>query len=77
MPVILSRLEVDPVARPDELDRTALALTQAHALGDEDRLAVGMGVPRGAGARCEVNERGRKRGAAGGRRHGVRHRHHR
>ena len=55
VPVLLLGLEEDAVARPDDLDRLAAALAQAHALGDEDRLAVGVGVPRGPGARSEVD----------------------
>ena len=47
------------------LDRAALALAAADALGDEDRLAVRVGVPGGAGARGEVHERGGERRAAG------------
>ena len=34
------------------LDRAAFALAEADALGDEDRLAVRVGVPGGAGARA-------------------------
>ena len=40
MPVVLSRLEEDAVARADDLNRTALALAQADTLGDPDRLPV-------------------------------------
>src|SRR4051812_2751810 len=39
VPVILAWLEEHAVAGTDDLDRAALALTQADALGDEDRLA--------------------------------------
>src|SRR5271165_665129 len=55
VPVVLAGLEEDPVAGADGLDRAAAALAAADALGDEDRLAVGMGVPRGAGAGGEVD----------------------
>ena len=44
-----SRLEVDAVAGPDLLDRAALALAAADALGDEDRLPERVRVPGGAG----------------------------
>ena len=57
MPVVLARLEEDAVAGADRLDRSALALTLADALGDEDRLAVGVGVPGGPGPGREVDER--------------------
>jgi hypothetical protein len=43
--VVLAGLEEHAVARPDLLDRPALALAQADALGDEDRLAVRVRVP--------------------------------
>ena len=39
------------------LDRAALALAEADALGDEDRLAERVGVPGGAGAGGEMHER--------------------
>ena len=55
VPVLLAGLEEDAVAGTDDLDRPAAALATADALGDEDRLAVGMGVPGGPGARREVN----------------------
>src|SRR5205807_8252073 len=45
VPVVFARLEVDPVAGADLLDRAALALAAPKALGDVDRLAVGVGVP--------------------------------
>src|SRR5207247_8697815 len=47
MPVVLAGLEEDAVARTDDLDRPVLVLAQANALGDEDRLAVRVGVPGG------------------------------
>jgi hypothetical protein len=47
--------EEDAVAGADDLDRAVLALAQADAFGDEDRLAVRVGVPGGAGAGGEVH----------------------
>jgi hypothetical protein len=44
VPVILPRLEEDAVAGPDHLDLTAAALTEADALGDEDRLPERVSV---------------------------------
>ena len=61
MPVILAGLEEDAVARTDDLDRPAAALAAADALGDVDGLAEGVGVPRGTGARGEVDAGGRQR----------------
>lgn len=66
VPVVLARPEEDTVARADRLDRPALVLAKPDALGDEDRLAVGVGVPSGAGAGREVHVRGGERRAAGG-----------
>src|SRR5690242_2958190 len=71
VPVLLAGFEEDAVAGPDDLDRAAVALAAADALGDEDRLAVRVRVPRGAGAGREVHERGGEGGAAGGRGDGV------
>src|SRR5690349_15249700 len=39
VPVVLVRLEIDPVAGADRLHRAALALAEPDALGGEDRLA--------------------------------------
>jgi hypothetical protein len=36
VPVVLAGLEEDAVAGADDLDRAALALAEADALGDED-----------------------------------------
>src|SRR5690348_11671278 len=58
MPVVLARLEEHAIAGADDLDRAALALAEADALGDEDRLAMRVGVPGGARGGGEVNERG-------------------
>src|SRR3954454_10410632 len=55
VPVVLAGLEIDAVARADDLDRAALSLAQPHSLGDEDRLPEGVGVPGGAGAGGEVD----------------------
>src|SRR3954447_23495474 len=64
VPVVLTGLEEDPVARPELIDRPALALAEPDALGDEDRLTVGMCVPCGARSGREVHERrGEGRGA--------------
>src|SRR3954454_522777 len=71
VPVVLAGLEEDAVAGADDLDGAALALAEADALGDEDRLAVRVGVPRGARAGGEVHERGGEGGAAGGGGDGV------
>jgi hypothetical protein len=64
VPVVLSRLEEDSVAGPDDFDRAVLVLTQADAFGDEDRLAVRVGVPGGPGAGGEVDARGGERRGA-------------
>jgi len=55
MPVILARLEEDPVARLDDLDRAAAALAQANSLRDPDRLAMRVGMPRCPRTRREVD----------------------
>jgi hypothetical protein len=55
VPVDLSRGEEHPVAGTDDLDRSTPALAQADAFGDVDRLAVGMGVPRGSCAGGEMH----------------------
>src|ERR671938_1470316 len=61
VPVVLTGLEVHAVAGADLLDRRALALAQADALGDVDRLAVGVGVPGGTRAGSEAHESGSRR----------------
>src|SRR3954464_10549770 len=67
VPVVLARLEEDTVAGADLLDRAALALAEADALGDEDRLAVRVRVPGGARAGREVDDGGGEgRGRLGG-----------
>lgn len=45
VPVVLARSEVHAVPGTDELDWAALVLAEPDALGNEDRLAVGVGVP--------------------------------
>jgi hypothetical protein len=50
VPVVLAGLEEDSVAGADDLDWAALSLAEAGAFGEVDRLAVGVGVPGGAGA---------------------------
>ncbi len=62
MPVVLARLKEDAVPRADHLDGAAATLAEAEALGDEDGLAVGVGVPRGSRARGEVDAAGRQAG---------------
>jgi hypothetical protein len=62
VPVILSGLEEHAVAGVDDLDLSAAALAEPDALGDVDGLAVGVGVPGGAGAGGEVDAAGRKAG---------------
>ena len=64
VPVVLAGLEEDAVPGADLLDRAALALAEADALGDEDRLAVRVRVPGGSRAGREVHAR---RGERGGR----------
>src|SRR4051794_3295908 len=51
-------LVVDVLARADLFHRAAFAAAAADALGDEDRLAVGVGVPGDARAGREVHEHG-------------------
>src|SRR5881398_183060 len=71
VPVVLAGLEEDAVAGADLLDRSAFALAAADALGDEDGLAVRVGVPGRAGAGGEVHGGGGEGGGAGGRGDGV------
>src|SRR5579875_1992699 len=71
VPVILAGLEVHPVTWSDELDLSALTLTQPEALSYEDRLAAGMRVPGGPGTRREVNQRRGEGGIACRRGDGV------
>src|SRR5439155_18442068 len=55
VPVLFAGLEEDAVTGADDLERTAAALRATDALEDVDRLAVGVGVPRGARSRGEVD----------------------
>src|SRR5436309_2815521 len=55
VPVLLARLEEDAIAGADHFDRPAAPLAEADALGDPDRLAVRVRVPRGARARREMD----------------------
>ena len=71
VPVVLARSEEDAVARADHLDRPAAPLAEPDALGHVDRLAERVGVPRGAGARGEVDEVGLRAGRRDRRRHRV------
>jgi hypothetical protein len=48
VPMLLVRREPDHIARPDFLDRFALALRPAKTGGDDQRLAEWMCMPRGA-----------------------------
>src|SRR5215469_3656603 len=50
MPVLLARREPDNVARPDLLNRPALALREAAACRHDQRLTERMRVPGGARA---------------------------
>jgi hypothetical protein len=64
--VVLAGLEEGAVAVADDLDRTAAALAQAHALGEVDRLPEAVGVPGGTSARGEVDAgRARSGGSEG------------
>src|SRR4051794_22830898 len=58
VPVVLTGLEEDAVAGTDHLDLAALALAEADALRDPDRLAVRVRVPRRPRAGREVDIRG-------------------
>src|SRR6476659_6212150 len=53
VPVLFARLEPDDVPRPDLLERSALALREAVAEGDDQRLPEWMRVPGGARAGLE------------------------
>src|SRR3954454_5473921 len=67
VPVVLARLEEDAVTGTDDLDRAALALAEADAFGDPDRLAERVRMPGGARARGEVDGRGAEDGCLAGR----------
>lgn len=57
VPVLLVRIHHDHVARTDLFDRTAPALVQPEAEGDDERLAERMRVPVASRARFEGNVR--------------------
>src|SRR3954469_16971725 len=57
VPVLLARREPDDVARTDFLDLSAFTLHPAEAGRHDQRLAERMGVPGGARARLEGDER--------------------
>src|SRR5262245_44719218 len=69
--VVLARLEEDAVAGADDLDRPALTLAEADALGDPDRLAARVRVPGGARAGREVHGGGADLRRLARRRNGV------
>lgn len=52
--VVLAGGEGHAISDPQDLDRAALALARTVAVGDQDRLTVGVDVPNGAspGATC-------------------------
>jgi hypothetical protein len=58
VPVFLAGLEVDAVARTDDLERAAPPLAAPDAFGDIDGLAERVGVPGGPCARREVDASG-------------------
>jgi len=68
VPVLLAGFEEDAVTRADELEWAATALGKSNALGYKDGLAVGVGMPGGAGAWCEVDGAATDASAVGGRR---------
>ena len=53
VPVLFARREPDDIAGMDLLDGAALALSPATTRGDDEGLAEGMSMPRGAGAGLE------------------------
>src|SRR5438093_8959089 len=55
VPMLLARLEEHAVSGADDLDRAATALRQADALGDVDRLPVGVCMPCGPCTRREMD----------------------
>ena len=56
VPVLLVRLKEDAVTGSDDLDRSASALAQPDAFGDEDGLAEWVAVPVGSGTGHEVDQ---------------------
>src|SRR3954453_20342976 len=61
VPVVLAGLEKDAVRVAAVLDCAAFALAKTNAFGDEDGLALRVGVPGGPGARGEVELHGSER----------------
>jgi hypothetical protein len=61
VPVVLVGLEEHMVAGADDIGGVMLALAQADVFGDEDRLAVRVGVPGRPGVGVEVHCGGRER----------------
>jgi hypothetical protein len=55
VPVLLARLDVDDVAGADLLRLAAAAGDVPHAVGDVERLSLGVVVPCGAGAGGEAD----------------------
>src|SRR5438270_2482261 len=55
VPMLLARRKPDDVARPDFLDRPALALHPTEAGSDDERLPERMGVPGSARTGLEGN----------------------
>src|SRR3984893_10227729 len=55
VPVLLTRRRVDHLARPGHDDFPVPGAKQGDALGDIEGLPNGVGMPRGAGARGEVD----------------------
>src|SRR5947208_1909720 len=55
VPVVLAGFEEDAVTGADHLDGATFALAEAYAFDDVYRLAVGVGVPGGAGTGGEVD----------------------
>lgn len=63
MPMVFAGFAEDAVTRANLLDRSTATLAPPDTLGDVDRLAVWVGMPGGAGTRCEVNTDSGKTGA--------------
>jgi hypothetical protein len=55
VPVLLAGFDVDDVSGPHLLDGPSATGDVADAVGDVQRLAARMGVPRGAGAGSEAD----------------------
>jgi len=57
VPVLLAWREPDHIAGPDELDRSAFALSPATSCCDDESLSERMRVPRSPRARLECDAR--------------------